>query len=51
MRLAEKRIVEILVALWVDEDADIGEVISEMDYSFIHPAIGDTEIRDCFTEN
>jgi hypothetical protein len=51
MRLADKRIIEIVVALWVDEDADIAEVIYDMDYSFTHPAIGDTEIRDCLTEN
>lgn len=49
--MSDKRVIELVVALWVDEDADISEVISEMDYSFTHPAIGDTEIRDCLTEN
>jgi hypothetical protein len=48
--LAEKRVIEITVALWIDEDADVAEVISEMDYEFTHPAISDTEIRDINTE-
>lgn len=48
--MSEKRVIEVVVALWVDEDADISEVIAEMDYEFNHPAIGDTEIRDCLTE-
>lgn len=44
------RKVEIVVALWIDEDADAAEVIQEMDYEFTHPAIGDTEIVDINTE-
>ena len=49
-RLAEQRVVEVTVALWIDEDADVAEVISEMDYNFKHPAIRDTEVRDINTE-
>jgi hypothetical protein len=44
------RKVEIVVALWIDDDADIQEIIQEMDYSFDHPAIKDTEIVDINTE-
>lgn len=44
------RKVEIVVSLWIDEDADVQEVVSNMDYSFEHPAIGDTEIVDIITE-
>lgn len=43
------RKVEIVVALWID-DADIQEVVQEMDYTFDHPAIKDTEIVDINTE-
>lgn len=45
-----RRRVEVLVTLWVDEDADISEVVQEMDYTFFHPAIRDTEITDLYTE-
>lgn len=48
--MADKRVIEITVALWIDEAADVSEVISEMDYRFTHPAVGDTEIRDILTE-
>lgn len=44
------RKVELVVALWVDDDADIQEIIQEMDYTFDHPAIKDTEIIDINTE-
>ena len=44
------RKVEIVVALWIDDDADIQEVVQEMDYTFDHPAIKDTEIVDINTE-
>lgn len=46
----ELRKVEIVVSLYLDEDADIQEVVSEMDYTFDHPAIKDTEIVDISTE-
>jgi hypothetical protein len=49
-KLADARVVEITVALWIDEDADVAEVISEMNYEFKHPAIQDTEVRDINTE-
>ena len=44
------RTIEIVVRLEIDEDADVQEVVSEMDYSFNHPAIKDTEIVDILTE-
>jgi hypothetical protein len=44
------RKVELVVALWVDDDADIQEIIQEMDYTFDHPAIRETEIIDINTE-
>jgi hypothetical protein len=45
-----QRKVELVVALWIDDDADIQEVVQEMDYKFDHPAIKDTEIVDINTE-
>jgi hypothetical protein len=45
-----QRKVELVVALWIDDDADIQEVVQEMDYTFEHPAIKDTEIVDINTE-
>lgn len=44
------REIEIVVRLTIDEDADVSEVIQEMDYSFDHPAIRDTEVVDVITE-
>lgn len=44
------RRIEIVVMLEIDEDADVQEVVSEMDYDFRHPAIRDTEIVDVITE-
>ncbi len=44
------RRIEIVVMLEIDEDADVQEVVSEMDYQFHHPAIRDTEIVDVITE-
>jgi hypothetical protein len=44
------RKVDIVVSLYVDDDADIQEVVSEMDYTFEHPAIKETEIVDISTE-
>jgi len=32
--------------MWIDADADVAEVIQEMDYDFEHPAISETEIVD-----
>jgi hypothetical protein len=45
-----RRKVEVIVALWIDEDAGVEEVLQEMDYSFDHPAIKETEIVDINTE-
>jgi hypothetical protein len=39
-----QRRVDIVVSLWVDRDADVAEILQEMDYEFTHPAIKDTEI-------
>jgi len=44
------RRVDIVVSLWIDEDADVMEVVQEMDYQFDHPAIKDTCIEDIITE-
>lgn len=44
------RRIEVVVMLDIDEDADVQEVISEMDYVFHHPAIKDSEIVDVITE-
>lgn len=44
------RDIEIVVRITIDEDTDIQDLISEMDYSFDHPAIRDTEIVDLITE-
>lgn len=44
------REIEIVVRLTIDEDTDVQELVSEMDYSFDHPAIRDTEIVDLITE-
>lgn len=48
--MGETRRIEVLVRLEVLDDADIQEVISEMDYSFTHPKIVEHEIIDAFTE-
>lgn len=50
MEREDCKIVEITVALWVREDADVGEVVSEMNYMFEHADIADSEIRDINTE-
>jgi len=44
------RTIEVVVRLQIDEDADVGEVIGEMDYEFQHPAIKQTEVVDVITE-
>lgn len=38
--------VEVVVKLVIDENADPQEVVAEMDYSFEHPAIKDTEVKE-----
>lgn len=48
--MQDERVIEIVVAVTVRGDADISEVISEMDYEFKHEMILDTEIRDIITE-
>lgn len=44
-----QRRVDIVVSLWVDRDADVAEVLEDMDYEFTHPAIKDTEIVEVKT--
>ena len=44
------RTIEVVVKITMLEDADIGQVISDMDYEFTHPAIKDTEIVDVLYE-
>ena len=44
------RTIEIVVRLEIDEDAEVQDVVGDMDYSFDHPAIQDTEIVDIITE-
>jgi len=44
------RTIEIVVRLEIDEDVDVQDVVGDMDYSFEHPAIRDTEIVDILTE-
>ena len=41
-----RRRVDVVVRMWIDADADVAEVIQEMDYDFEHPAISETEIVD-----
>ena len=48
--MQDVRVIEVVVAITVRGDADISEVISEMDYQFKHKLILDTEIRDILTE-
>jgi hypothetical protein len=50
LKLSNSRYIEITVALWIDEDAEVSDVISEMNYKFTHPAIQETEIKDINTE-
>lgn len=42
--------VQVVVTLWLKPDADVQEVMSEMDYDFQHKDIVDMEIRDINTE-
>jgi hypothetical protein len=44
------RRVDIVVSLWIDKDADVEEVLQEMDYEFSHPAIKDSVIVEVHTE-
>lgn len=42
--------VQVVVTLYIREDANVNEVIEDMDYDFVHPDILDTEIREVNTE-
>lgn len=44
------RWIEVVVVIELDDDADVSEVVAEMDYEFSHAAIKDTEIVDVITE-
>ena len=48
--MQDERVIEVVVAVTVRGDADISEVISEMNYEFRHEMILDTEIRDVLTD-
>lgn len=48
--MQDEMVIEITVALRIRADADIQEVVSEMDYDFKHDMILGTEIRDINTE-
>lgn len=49
--MREGRRIELLVRVWIDEDADVMDVVSNLDYSFTHEAILDTVIEDVFYED
>lgn len=44
------RTIEIIVRLEIDEDVDVQDIVNDLDYSFDHPAIHNTEIIDILTE-
>ncbi len=44
------RTIDIVVRLEIDEDAEVQDVVGDMDYVFDHPAIHDAEIVDIITE-
>ena len=44
------RTIEVTVRLTISADADVSQLISEMDYEFKHDDIVDTEIVDTNTE-
>tara|TARA_B110000503_G_C6987610_1_gene345936 strand:+ start:137 stop:286 length:150 start_codon:yes stop_codon:yes gene_type:complete len=46
----EYRRIEVTVAIWIKDDADPQDVVSEMDYRMTHPDIVDTEVVDINTE-
>ena len=50
MIMMSAQTVEIVVRLYIDKDADVNEVVQEMDYSFKYPGILATEIVDVNTE-
>lgn len=50
MNRDDLKCVELLVRIYIDEDADVMEVVQDMDYEFRHPAIKDTYIEDILTE-
>lgn len=50
MNRDDLKCVELLVRIYIDEDADVIEVVQDMDYEFRHPAIKDTCIEDILTE-
>ncbi len=45
-----RRRVDVLVRMWIDADADVTEVLQEMDYHFEHPAIKETELVNINSE-
>lgn len=48
--MEDLRRIEVTVAIWVDDEADVNEVIHDMDYEFTHSRIVKTEVVDANTE-
>ena len=44
------RPIEVVIKLWINEDADPQEVVNEMDYSIYHDDVAASEIIDINTE-
>lgn len=44
------RRIEVVVSLWIRDDADVIAVMQEMDHSFTHKAIKEYSIEDIVTE-
>lgn len=40
------KVVYVTFALICTEDADLGEVVADLDYTIEHPSIIETELRD-----
>ena len=45
------QMIEVVVRMWIKEDADVEDIVTNMDYEFTHDDnILDTEIVDVLTE-
>ena len=42
--------VRVITTLYLEDDADIEEVINEMDYSFVHKSILESDIFDYYVD-
>ncbi len=45
-----QRPIEIVIKLWINEDADPVEVVNEMDYVITHDDVIGSEVVDIITE-